>query len=154
MLVRDDCAVFRTSDRAITLIAKLPHVPGPITHHQQVHRLRRDLNILATKLRRIMIDVIVDDRRNLRTALAQWRHTQPNHVEPVRFPLVTALCREANLDLATDPIPVSPAAHYLMGGVTTDLDARTTIPGLFAAGETACTGVHGANRLASNSLLE
>ena len=71
-----------------------------------------------------------------------------------RFPLIAAACRRAGLDLASDRIPVGPAAHYLMGGVVTDLDGRTTLPGLFAAGEVACTGVHGANRLASNSLLE
>ena len=71
-----------------------------------------------------------------------------------RFPTVAAICRQVGLDLATDPIPVGPAAHYLMGGVDTDDWGRTSIPGLFAAGETACTGVHGANRLASNSLLE
>jgi L-aspartate oxidase len=71
-----------------------------------------------------------------------------------RFPAVAALCRQVGLDLATDRLPVGPAAHYLMGGVVTDLDGRTTVPGLFAAGEVACTGVHGANRLASNSLLE
>lgn len=71
-----------------------------------------------------------------------------------RFPRIAAACRKAGLDLARDRIPVGPAAHYMMGGVQTDLDGRTSLPGLFAAGEVACTGVHGANRLASNSLLE
>lgn len=71
-----------------------------------------------------------------------------------RFPAIAEACRDVGLDLATDRLPVGPAAHYLMGGVTTDLDGRTSVPGLFAAGEVACTGVHGANRLASNSLLE
>jgi L-aspartate oxidase len=80
------------------------------------------------------------------------------HLDPAwvhgRFPTIAAACREAGLDLARDRIPVSPAAHYFMGGVETDLWARTSLPGLYAAGEAACTGVHGANRLASNSLLE
>jgi L-aspartate oxidase len=71
-----------------------------------------------------------------------------------RFPLIAAACRDAGFDLARDRVPVSPAAHYVMGGIETDLDGRTSVPGLFAAGEAACTGVHGANRLASNSLLE
>jgi L-aspartate oxidase len=71
-----------------------------------------------------------------------------------RFPnLVTGAAR-AGLDLTYDPIPVSPAAHYLMGGIETDLDGRSTLPGLYACGECASSGVHGANRLASNSLLE
>jgi L-aspartate oxidase len=71
-----------------------------------------------------------------------------------RFPGITAFLAQHNLSLTTDLIPVHPAAHYLMGGVRTDLDGRASLPGLYAAGETACTGVHGANRLASNSLLE
>jgi L-aspartate oxidase len=71
-----------------------------------------------------------------------------------RFPTISAACRSAGLDLARDVIPVGPAAHYVMGGVETDVWARTSVTGLFAAGEVACTGVHGANRLASNSLLE
>ena len=71
-----------------------------------------------------------------------------------RFPMITELCARVGLDLARDRIPVGPAAHYLMGGVATDLEGRSSLPGLFAAGEVACTGVHGANRLASNSLLE
>jgi L-aspartate oxidase len=71
-----------------------------------------------------------------------------------RFPVAAAQCHEVGLDLARDLIPVAPAAHYSMGGVLTDAWARTTVPGLLAAGEVACTGVHGANRLASNSLAE
>lgn len=71
-----------------------------------------------------------------------------------RFPTIDAAVRARGLDWAREPIPVAPAAHYLMGGVTTDLHGRTTLPGLYAVGEVARTGVHGANRLASNSLLE
>jgi L-aspartate oxidase len=71
-----------------------------------------------------------------------------------RFPGISAFLHHHALDLARDLIPVRPAAHYLMGGVRTDVDGRTSLPGLYAAGEVACTGVHGANRLASNSLLE
>jgi L-aspartate oxidase len=71
-----------------------------------------------------------------------------------RFPKIYETCKFYNLNIAADMLPVSPASHYCMGGIRTDLHGRTTIAGLYAAGEVACTGVHGANRLASNSLLE
>lgn len=71
-----------------------------------------------------------------------------------RFPTISAICRKQGLDLARDLLPVAPAAHYCMGGVLVDMYGRTTVPGLYAVGEVACTGAHGANRLASNSLLE
>ena len=80
-------------------------------------------------------------------------HLDPDYVRR-RFPTIAQACRQAGLDLATDRIPVSPAAHYVMGGIETDLHGRSSVERLFAAGEAACTGVHGANRLASNSLLE
>ncbi|HUR35226.1 MAG TPA: L-aspartate oxidase [Vicinamibacterales bacterium] len=81
------------------------------------------------------------------------QHLDPDRVRD-RFPTIAEMCRRVGIDIARDLIPVGPAAHYMMGGIDTDEWGRTSVPGLFAAGETACTGVHGANRLASNSLLE
>lgn len=87
-----------------------------------------------------------------------WMYLDLTHLEAKfvreRFPGIYDTCLRYGLDLAKDQMPVSPAVHYVMGGVKTDTHGRTTLPGLYAAGEVACTGVHGANRLASNSLLE
>jgi len=80
-------------------------------------------------------------------------HLDSSHLA-ARFPRIHSTCLQYNIDIGTDLIPVRPAAHYAMGGVRTDSHGRTSLPGLYAAGEAACTGVHGANRLASNSLLE
>jgi L-aspartate oxidase len=99
-------------------------------------------------------------------ARAVWRHINEGHRVyldarhapkldfATRFPAVTALCRAGGVDPVREPIPVRPAAHYHMGGVKVDIAGRTTVEGLWACGEVACTGLHGANRLASNSLLE
>jgi len=75
-------------------------------------------------------------------------------LDPARFPNVFQVLAEAGLDPAAEPVPVSPAAHYTMGGIAVDLDGRSSLPGLYAVGESSCTGLHGANRLASNSLSE
>ncbi len=81
-------------------------------------------------------------------------HHLPDERMYARFPTIAGICRRSGLDLAHDLLPVAPAAHYCMGGVQVDTLGRTTLPNLYAVGEVACTGVHGANRLASNSLLE
>src|SRR5205807_1740834 len=75
-------------------------------------------------------------------------------IDPALFPNVVNALREAGVDPTRERVPVAPAAHYVMGGIVSDLDGRSSVPGLYAAGESACTGLHGANRLASNSLSE
>src|SRR3954447_22727995 len=93
--------------------------------------------------------------------LAQMERDGTGHVlldmrelSEARFPSVFAALRSAGFDPKRDPVPVAPASHYVMGGIATDLEGRSSLPGLFAVGECACTGLHGANRLASNSLTE
>ena len=102
---------------------------------------------------RVARAIALERRRTGARVYLKFDRTDSNFVH-TRFPLISERCRLIGLDLAKDRIPVVPAAHYVMGGVWTDLKGQTSVPGLFAAGEVACTGVHGANRLASNSLLE
>jgi L-aspartate oxidase len=85
---------------------------------------------------------------------AQHVHLDMRDVDPTLFPNVVQALRDSGLDPAEELVPVAPACHYVMGGVVADLDGATTVPGLYAVGETSCTGLHGANRLASNSLSE
>ena len=115
-----------------------------VGQHEMAELAPRD--VVAKGITRVMRANSVDhawlDARQLGTALE------------TRFPTIVASCRAAGVDPVHDLIPVAPAAHYASGGVRTDLRGRTDVPGLYACGEVACTGVHGANRLASNSLLE
>jgi L-aspartate oxidase len=92
-------------------------------------------------------------RTATRTVYLDMTGLEPRFVRQ-RFPKIYETCLDYGLDITSDLLPVSPASHYCMGGVRTDLDGRASLAGLYAAGEVACTGVHGANRLASNSLLE
>ena len=100
-------------------------------------------------------DAVARAIRNVMDATSQPHvHLDMRHVDPGRFPNVVEALREAGLDPMTELVPVAPAAHYVMGGIATDLHGRTAVAGLYAVGECACTGLHGANRLASNSLSE
>ena len=111
---------------------RLELAPRDIVSRSIVSEMRR------TGSRTVFLDMTALDREFLKS----------------RFPKIAETCAIYGLDIAKDMLPVSPASHYCMGGVRTDLHGRSTLPGLYAAGEVSCTGVHGANRLASNSLLE
>jgi L-aspartate oxidase len=98
--------------------------------------------VTAAILDRMQADGVPDVKLDLRA------------IDPARFPNVFASLAEAGLSPRSEPVPVAPAAHYMMGGIAVDLDGRSSLPGLYAVGEASCTGLHGANRLASNSLSE
>src|SRR5205085_3009795 len=102
---------------------------------------------------RAIVQEIAANPTQAAVAYLDLRHLDPAHLR-ARFPRIYATCKQYGIDITADLVPARPAAHYLMGGVKTDLVGRSTLHGLYAAGEVACTGVHGANRLASNSLLE
>ena len=109
---------------------------------------------LADLAPRDVVAKAISRRLNERSLEHLWLDATSIEEFPARFPTIWEACRAVGLDPSRDWLPVAPAAHYLSGGVCTDLDGASTLPGLWACGEAACSGVHGANRLASNSLLE
>ena len=113
-----------------------------------------DEHPLADLAPRDVVAKAISRRLNERDLDHLWLDATAIDDFPRRFPTIWEACRSVGLDPTRDWLPVAPAAHYLSGGVCTDLDGATTLPGLWACGEAACSGVHGANRLASNSLLE
>jgi L-aspartate oxidase len=130
-----------------------------VGQHEMAELAPRD--IVAKAIHRVMLASgeghVYLDARHLKAPAGSHSdklHGTGGSFLAARFPTIVASCHAAGIDPAVDLIPVAPAAHYASGGVRTDLSGRTTIPGLYACGEVACTGVHGANRLASNSLLE
>lgn len=114
-------------------------------YHEMAELASRD-----TVTRAIVSEMV---KTNAKHVYLDLRHLDKDFSKK-RFPQIYKTCLQYNIDITEDMVPVSPAAHYIMGGVHTNLDGETSLKGLFAAGEVACTGVHGANRLASNSLLE
>ncbi|MEF9426635.1 MAG: L-aspartate oxidase [Candidatus Mariimomonas ferrooxydans] len=116
---------------------------------QRYHRMA-DLAPRDAVARAIVSEMV---KTNTKHVYLDLTHLDKDFVRK-RFPLIYSTCLKFKVDISEDLIPVSPAAHYIMGGVKTNLNGETSVPGLFAAGEVACTRVHGANRLASNSLLE
>jgi L-aspartate oxidase len=148
--------VLRLPGVAPFLISEAVRGEGGILKNIKGHRFMLDYAAEAELATRdIVARSIVYEMKKTRSDIVFLDVTHlPSRLITTRFPHIYRFCREHGLDITKGPIPVAPAAHYLMGGVKVNNWGETNITGLFATGETACTGVHGANRLASNSLLE
>ncbi len=133
--LRGEGAILRNAD--LERFMKKHHEAGELAPRDVVSRA------IVAEMQRTRSDFVYLDLTHLKDEYVRKR-----------FPLIYATCQSYGVDITSDLVPVRPAAHYVMGGVRTDLEGRSSLPGLYVAGETACTGVHGANRLASNSLLE
>ncbi|MGH7480642.1 MAG: L-aspartate oxidase [Longimicrobiales bacterium] len=148
-------ALYPAEDRAI-LISEAVRGEGAVLRSRDGRALLDDVHPHGSLAPRDVVARAIDRELKATGAPHVWLDATgiPAVTIEARFPNILSDCLEAGIDLRTAPIPVVPAAHYACGGVLTDSHARTTLASLFAAGEVACTGVHGANRLASNSLLE